>query len=230
MVIKLTPDVYDRVAEAIRDAETRTSGEIFCVMARRVSDYRDISLGWAAAAALIMPLGMIPFGFEPAWIPGLGSSWEAAHLAARDVTVGQALGAYALIQATVFLIVLLLTSIPVVSRMVTPRSVRQTRVRKAAMQQFLAHGLHVTEARTGVLIFAALGDHQVEVVADEGIHGKVDQAVWADAVEVLAQGLRHGDPAAGFVDAVALCGAVLAEHFPPAPRNRNEVEDKLVVI
>ena len=99
-----------------------------------------------------------------------------------------------------------------------------------AWQQFLAHGLHVTEARTGVLIFAALGDHQVEVVADEGIHSKVDQAVWADAVEVLARGLRRGDPAAGFVDAVALCGAVLAEHFPPAPRNRNEVEDKLVVI
>ncbi|WP_332660733.1 TPM domain-containing protein [Brevundimonas sp.] len=230
MVIKLTADVHDRVAGAIRDAETRTSGEIFCVMARRVSSYRDVSLGWAAAAALLLPLGLIPFGFEAAWIPGLGSSWEAAHLAARDVTVGQALGAYALIQATVFLIVFLLTSIPVVSRLVTPRSVRRARVRKAALQQFLAHGLHVTEARTGVLIFAALGDHQVEVIADEGIHSKVDQTVWADAVEVLAKGLRGADPAGGFVDAVALCGAVLAEHFPPAPRNRNEVEDKLVVI
>jgi putative membrane protein len=230
MVINLTPDGYDRVAEAIRAAETRTSGEIFCVMARRVSAYRDISLGWAAAAALILPLGLIPFGFEAAWVPGLGSSWEAAHLASRDVTVGQALGAYALIQATVFLIVLLVTSIPAVSRIVTPRSIRQARVRKAALQQFLAHGLHVTEARTGVLIFAALGDHQVEVVADEGIHSKVDQAVWADAVEVLAKGLKRGDPAGGFVDAIALCSAVLAEHFPPAPRNPNEVEDKLVVI
>jgi putative membrane protein len=230
MVINLTPDVYDRVAEAIRAAETRTSGEIFCVMARRVSAYRDISLGWAAAAALILPLGLIPFGFEAAWVPGLGSSWEAAHLASRDVTVGQALGAYALIQATVFLIVLLVTSIPAVSRIVTPRSIRQARVRKAALQQFLAHGLHVTEARTGVLIFAALGDHQVEVVADAGIHSKVDQAVWADAVEVLAKGLKRGDPAGGFVDAIALCSAVLAEHFPPAPRNPNEVEDKLVVI
>jgi putative membrane protein len=228
MVIKLTPDVYDRIAEAIRAAEARTSGEIFCVMARRVSSYRDISLGWAAA--LILPLGLIPLGFEPAWVPGLGASWEAAHLAARDVTVGQALGAYALIQATVFLIVFLLTSIPAVSRIVTPRSIRRQRVRKAALQQFLAHGLHVTEARTGVLIFAALGDHQVEVVADEGIHSKVDQTVWADAVEVLARHLRRGDPAAGFVDAIALCSAVLAEHFPPAPRNPNEVEDRLVVI
>lgn len=230
MVMQLTPDGYARVAEAIRAAETRTSGEIFCVMARRVSSYRDISLGWAAAAALILPLGLIPLGFDPAWVPGLGGSWEAAHLASQDVTVGAALGTYALIQATVFLAVFLLTSIPAVSRLVTPRSIRQARVREAALQQFLAHGLHVTEARTGVLIFAALGDHQVEVVADEGIHSKVDQAVWADAVEVLARGLRRGEPAEGLVDAVGLCGAVLAEHFPPTARNRNEVEDKVVLI
>ena len=230
MVIKLTPDVQVRIAEAIRAAESRTSGEIFCVMARRVSAYRDISLGWAAAAALILPLGLIPLGFDPAWVPGLGSSWEAAHLASRDVVVGQALGTYALIQAVVFLVVFLLTSIPAVSRFVTPRAVRQARVRKAALQQFLAHGLHVTEARTGVLIFAALGDHQVEVIADEGIHSKVDQSVWGDAVAVLAKGLRQNDPAGGFVAAIGLCGAVLAEHFPPTARNPNEVEDKIVVI
>jgi len=230
MVIKLTPDVQVRIADAIRAAEARTSGEIFCVMARRVSAYRDISLGWAAAAALILPLGLIPLGLDPAWVPGLGSGWEAAHLASSDVVVSQALGAYALIQATVFLIVFLLTSIPGVSRFVTPRAVRRARVRKAALQQFLAHGLHVTEARTGVLIFAALGDHQVEVVADKGIHSKVDQSVWGDAVAVLAKGLRQDDPAGGFVAAIGLCGAVLAEHFPPALRNPNEVENKIVVI
>ncbi len=30
--------------------------------------------------------------------------------------------------------------------------------------------LHTTQDRTGVLIFAALSDHQVEIVADEGIY------------------------------------------------------------
>lgn len=230
MVIKLTPDVQIRIAEAIRAAEARTSGEIFCVMARRVSAYRDIALGWAAAAALILPLGLIPLGFEPAWVPGLGSSWAAAHLASSEVVIGQTLGTYALIQAVVFLVVFLLTSIPGVSRFVTPRAIRQARVREAALQQFLAHGLHVTQARTGVLIFAALGDHLVEVVADEGIHSRVDPSVWGDAVGVLAKGLRQGDPAGGFVAAIDLCGTVLADHFPPTPRNPNEVEDRIVVI
>lgn len=230
MVTGLTADMHARVAEAIRAQEARTSGEIFCVMARRVSSYRDISLGYAAAAALILPLALIPIGFDPAWIPGMGDGWQGAHLASTDATVGQSLAAYALIQALVFVIVLLLTSIPAVSRLVTPPSIRRGRVREAALQQFLAHGLHVTEARTGVLIFAALADHQVEVIADEGIHSRVDQGVWAEAVEVLTRGLRRGDAATGFVDAVTLCGGVLAQHFPPAPRNPNEIEDKLVVI
>jgi putative membrane protein len=230
MVMNLTTEAHDRIAAAIAAAESRTSGEIFCVLARRVSSYRDVSLGWAAAAALILPLGLIPLGFEAAWIPGFAAGWEAAHLAARDVSIGQALGAYAVTQAVLFLIVYLITRLPVVTRWVTPRAVRRARVRHAAVQQFLAHGLHVTEARTGVLIFAALADHQVEVVADEGIHARVDRSVWGDAAEVLAQGLKRGDPAAGFEAAVGRCGEVLADHFPPRAGNPNEVADRLVVI
>lgn len=230
MVKTLTSEAHDRIAAAIAAAETRTSGEIFCVLARRVSSYRDVSLGWAAAAALILPLGLVPLGFEAAWIPGFADGWEAAHLAAREVSTGQALGAYAVIQAVVFLTVYLITRIPVVTRWITPRAVRRARTRNAALQQFLAHGLHVTEGRTGVLIFAALADHQVEIVADEGIYDKVDHSVWGDAAEALARGLKRDDAAAGFEAAVTLCGEVLAGHFPPRPTNPNEVADRLVVI
>jgi putative membrane protein len=130
----------------------------------------------------------------------------------------------------VFVIALLLTSIPGVRRLVTPRSIRRARVRRAAMEQFLAHGLHTTQDRTGVLIFAALADHQVEIVADEGIHSKVDQAVWGDAVEALALRMKNGDPAGGFEAAIGLCGDVLAEHFPPRTTNPNEIGDRLVLI
>ncbi len=219
-----------RIAAAIAEAEAHTSGEIFCVLARKVSDYRDVSLTCATAAALVLPLLLIPVGFEPSWVRGFSQGWEAGHLAARDVTVGHALAAYALLQAGIFLLVFVLTSIPPVRRWVTPRSIRTARVRKAALQQFLAHGVHVTEARTGVLLFACLADHQVEVLADSGIHEKVDESVWAEAVEALARGLKQGEAAAGFEAAIGLTGAVLAEHFPPQPRDRNELDDRLVVI
>lgn len=230
MVINLTNEAHDRIAAAINAAESRTSGEIFCVLARRVSSYRDVSLAWAAAAALILPLGLIPLGFEPGWIPGFADGWEASHLASQQVSTGHALGAYAVIQAVLFVAIYLITRLPVVTRWVTPRAVRRARTRNAAVQQFLAHGLHVTQARTGVLIFAALSDHQVEVVADQGIYDQVEHSVWGDAAEALAQGLKRDDPAAGFEAAVGLCGEVLARHFPPHPGNPNEVPDRLVVI
>ena len=228
--MRFTDEDRARVTAAISAAEARTSGEIFCVVARRVSSYADVSLAWAAAAALILPALVIPLGFDMAWLPGVGQGWEAAHLAGRDLSIGQALGAYAAAQALVFVAVFLLTRIPVVRRGVTPRGVRRARVRRAAMQQFLAHGVHVTAERTAVLIFAALDEHQVELIADEGIHAKVDQAVWADAVAALTREMKAGRPVAGFEQAIDQCGRVLAEHFPPRARNPNELPDHLVLL
>lgn len=230
MVMRLTPDEHARVAAAIADAEARTSGEIFCVLAAQVSSYRDVSLAWAAGAALLLPLILIPLGFDATWLPGLSDNWEAAHLAALHLSIGRSIAVYAVFQAAIFLAVYLLLRIPALSRLSTPRAVRRDRVRQAALHQFLAHGLHVTEYRTGVLIFAALADRQVEIIADEGIHACVDQSVWADAVEALTAGIADGRPADGFEQAVVLAGSVLADHFPPRSRNPNEVADRLVEI
>ena len=230
MVMRLTSDEHARVAAAIAAAESRTAGEIFCVLAREVSSYRDVSLAWAAAAALVLPLTMIPFGLPTVWFPGFSASWEAAHLAAREITVGRAIAIYAMVQAAVFAMAYLLLRIPVLTRVVTPRAIRRDRTRRAAMHQFLAHGLHVTEQRTGVLIFAALADRQVQVIADKSIHDRVDPDVWAQAVEILTDGIGQGRAVEGFEGAIVLVGGVLAEHFPPRPRDVNELPDRLVEI
>lgn len=228
--MRFTPQDHERIAAAIAAAEDRTSGEIFCVIAGRVSAYRDVRMGWAALAALLAPMALIPLGFDPAWFPGVADSWEAAHLAARDATIGQALTAYAVLQAAIFVAAFLIVSLPGLRRITTPLPVRRARVRQAAMKQFLAHGLHQTEDRTGVMIFACLADHQVEVVADKGIHEKVEAAVWGEAVDALSREMRAGRPAEGFEAAVTLCGDVLAAHFPPRAVNANELPDRLVVL
>ncbi len=225
--MRITQDEQARIGRAIAEAETATSGEIFCVVSRRVSSYDDVALAWAAAAALILPALLIPFGFDGVW-PFGGDGWEAAH--DSGLTVGRALGGYVVVQAAVFAVVLLLSRIPVVRRWMTPGGLRRARVRRAALQQFLAHGVHVTRERTGVLIFAALDDHQVELIADEGIHARVDQTVWGDAVAALTGELKAGRPVAGFEAAIGLCGQVLARHFPPRADNPNELPDHLVLL
>ena len=202
--MRITLDDQSRIAQAIAAAEAATSGEIFCVVSRRVSSYGDE--------------GVWPFG----------GGWEAAH--ESGLTVGRALGGYVAVQAAVFAGVLLLSLIPTVRRWMTPGGLRRARVRRAALQQFLAHGVHVTRERTGVLIFAALDDHQVELIADEGIHAQVDQGVWGDAVAALTTAMKAGRPAQGFEIAIGQCGEVLARHFPPRADNPNELPDHLVIL
>lgn len=235
--MQFTEQDHQRVAHAIAQAELKTSGEIFCVVAREVSGYHAVSLGWAAAAALILPLALIPLGFDGSALPSLTSlthlgdqGWRAAHTPSQPQAISHALTAYGVVQAVIFAAVYGLSRIPVVTRLVTPRRVRRARVRKVALQQFLAHGLHTTDNRTGVLIFTALSDHWVEVIADQSIHQRVDPEIWGDAVAALIQKLKKDQPVEGMEKAIGICGQVLAEHFPPCPQDKNELPDRLVVI
>jgi putative membrane protein len=230
--MKLSKAEHDRIAAAIAEVETKTSGEVFCILARRVSEYRETPVAWAAGTALILPLALVPFGFHPgvllAKLPGFSGGWTLGHASGVDFAVGVALTAYSLLQVALFGIALFVFSLPPIRRLLTPGALKRERVRKAALEQFLAKGLHQTEGRTGVLIFASDAERRVEIVADEAIHSRVKPEVWAEAVAALTRGLRDGKPVDGFVDAIEHCGAVLAEHFPPVGENPNELPDKLV--
>jgi putative membrane protein len=193
----------DRISATIAAVEQKTSGEIFCVIARQCGDYRTVPLVWAAALALLLPLILL----SP-----LPASW--IYIA----------------QLALFAIAALVLSIPAIRFHIVPRRRMQQQAHAEAVRQFLAQGLHKTENRTGVLIFASEAEHYAEVIADSGINARVPQAVWDDAVAVLIAAIAQGRPADGFVAAIERCGAVLAQHFPPGALNPNELPDKLIEI
>jgi putative membrane protein len=195
----------ERISEAIRAAETRTSGEIFCVIARHASDYRLVPLAWAAALALVVPAPLIYFTLWPASV-------------------------IYLVQLLVFIATALVLSLPGIRFHIVPRRTQRERAHVQAMQQFFAQGLDRTENRTGVLIFAAVAERYAEIVADAGINAKVTPQVWEAAIGALIAGIKQGRPGDGFVAAIEQCGAVLAEHFPPGALNRDELPNKLVEI
>src|SRR5262249_59767774 len=60
------PADIERVSQAIRAAETRTAGEIFCVIVQSSSRYPLVPLAWAALVALIVPLPLIYLTAWPA--------------------------------------------------------------------------------------------------------------------------------------------------------------------
>jgi putative membrane protein len=138
--------------------------------------------------------------------------------------------AYALLQASVFLLTLAITAWRPLRLRLAPYPLKRSRVHKLALQQFLAKGLHQTAGRTGVLIMASLDERHAELVADEGVHAKVSPEVWADALAAMIVQLKRGETAQGFSEAVRICGAVLAEHFPARGDTPNELPDTVIQI
>ena len=119
---------------------------------------------------------------------------------------------------------------PLRARLPTGESAAE-RVRRAAMDYFLSSDLRATQGRTGVLIFAALAEHRVEVLADEGVHGLAPKDAWSGVVADLTAGLKAGQIADGFVAAVGRAGAILAEHAPRAGgEDRNELPDTPTIL
>lgn len=211
-----------RINQAIAEAERRTSGEIFCILIQRASSYTETPVAYAAFASLLVPLAVVALGLEPwNWARG----W---HVAAPGPEA--AVFAYAVLQAAVFLLTLVVTAWRPLRMRLAPFNLKRARVHRLALQQFLAKGLHQTEARTGVLILASAEERHAELVADEGIHAKVDAEVWGEALEALILGIKKGDAAGGFVECVSICAEVLATHFPPTAENPNELPDTILQI
>lgn len=223
--MKISAIDRDAIAAAIAREEQRTSGEIFCVLARSVSDYRETPLAYAAAAALTVPAIAVLLGFDPAVLGAAIPAWRAAHGPDLDALTG-----YILVQGAIFTAVGLLSWIRPVRIALTPRWLKRNRVHKAALEQFLAKGIHLTEARTGVLIFIALEDRHAEIVADEGIYRQTPPEVWAEIVAALITDVRRGDATAAFLAAIERAGALLAAHFPPRPHNPDELPNSVIEI
>lgn len=220
----------DRIAKAVAEAEKTTAGEIYCVLAPEIGDDRSTPLIWAAGAALLLPALALLAGFRPEMLSRLFGGWSIGHAAAQDVAILSALLTYIGLQAVIFALVAALVSIPAVRRALIPPAVKKARVRQAALDYFMAKDLHLTRDRTGVLIFAALAEHRVEVIADDGIHTLAPAAVWDEVVADLIEGLKRGAIADGFVAAIARAGAVLAAHAPSRPGDVNELPDGLTVL
>jgi putative membrane protein len=194
-----------RVKAAVAAAETQTIGEIFVVIARASDGYRTVPLVWAMLVALLVPFPLIALTMLP-----------AAMVFA--------------IQLAVFVVLAAVLSVPAARPFCVPAAETRGRAHALAMQQFLAHGLHTTEARTGALIFVSLAERHAEIVADAGIAAKVDQAAWDEAVGALIAEIRNGRLADGLVAAIERVGAVLARHFPPRPRDRDELPNDPILL
>jgi len=207
----ISPEDHARVAAAIKAAESKTDGEIYCVVAH-ASD------GYFFPAALVSMVGILiaslVLGFAlEAWWLSIRLPWFAA---------AQLLAAAAAL--------LILWALPALRIHLVPHRLRFEAAHANAQRQFLAHNVHLTAERTGVLIFVSMAERYAEVLADSGIDGHVEQHVWDGVVRDLTARAGDGRLVDGFIAAIETVGAVLAEHFPVSPGDIDELENRLVEI
>ena len=194
-----------RIAEAVRRAEALSRGQIVPVVVGKSDPYPEAR--WRGGLLAVAAVTVALLGASVPVAP-----WELP-----------------LFQLAAGIVGALVATWDPVERLLAGRRAMDEAVRNRALRAFHEQGLQRTEEGTGVLVFAALFERQAVVLGDHGIHARMGDD-WNQAVGALVAGLRAGDAARGFVDAIAICGARLAEHFPRDPSSRpprNELEDQI---
>jgi putative membrane protein len=196
---------HERITRAIRSAEEKTSGEIVCVLARISSHATVFPAFIAAIVALVMPWLLVSFTALPVL---------------RILSM----------QVIMFVVLLVILSIPAVRVVLVPRKARRAIAYRVAMEQFINRGIARNPNRCGILIFVSVAERYARIIADEEIAKRVPQAKWQAAVDALIAHAREDHVADGFVAAIELCGKELAQHFPPSDDRRGKLPDRLYVI
>jgi len=86
--------------------------------------------------------------------------------------------------------------------------------RQRAHEVFAELRVWDTQANNGVLLYLLLADHRIEIVADRGFEGRVDESQWRDACRLVEEQLAAGQPEAAVLAGIDALSALLVAHFP----------------
>jgi putative membrane protein len=202
---------HEAIRAAVAAAEELSGGEVVPYAVGRCGDYRAAC--WAAAALV----AALAAGIS-ALVHDLGGFWGGSALVwvALPAPVA-ALAGFGLVAAWSGL-----------RRRLTSAAALDDRVEMRAAAAFLEAEVFATRDRTGVLIFLALFEHRVVVLADSGIAARVEPGEWKGISDRLAAGIRDGRAAAALIEAIGACGRLLAERrVERRPDDVSELPDHL---
>jgi putative membrane protein len=207
----LTAQEYEQINTAVEKAEKTTSGEIVCMVHTASYHYPMSNIIGAAALALPAALALTPIIGGRLWI-GTQNMWVFLSILAPVFILG-----HWVVKHT-----------PWLKRIFISTREMAEEVEEAAVTAFFKHGLYRTKDGTGILIFISVFERRVWVLADAGIDAKVSGDHWRSVVEGITEGIRNNQAAAAICLAVDTVGRTLAEHFPVAPDDINELENVIV--
>lgn len=101
-------------------------------------------------------------------------------------------------------------------------------VRLRAVRAFYEKGLYKTKKNTGVLFFISLLERKVWVLADRGIHEKIEQETLNKFAKTVSQGIKDGRACDALCEAIKEAGELLARYFPIIPGDIDELPDDVM--
>lgn len=221
--LNLSNEAFDKVAQSIKAAESKSSGEIVLALTAESSDYSFWELFAAVIVSLALTICMLPFAGD---ILGF---YESLNWSAEDWALPAIYGF-----ASFFLILILFVAfnffLPL-DRIVIPRLFKSKAVSDRAMRAFVECGIHSTRDSTGILIFVSYLEKEVRILADKGIAQKIGPDLWRLIANGLAEEIGKKNVQAAFCEAVEKCGELLAQYFPAdKDDNPDELGNGVVIL
>jgi uncharacterized membrane protein len=103
---------------------------------------------------------------------------------------------------------------------------RGVSARDRAVDVFSTLRVWDTEHNNGVLIYLLLADHDVEIVADRGVHARVGREGWEAVCQQMEAAFRRGDFEDGVLRGIHAVSEHLRRHYPSQGEQRNELPDR----
>ena len=208
---RFKPEELERIKAAVKQAESKISGEIVPVFVEKSGHYTIANYRAGIIAATTVFFLIVMFD---RYVPSLAV--YDPMLIFVLVMLGGLIGA------------LKANYIPFVKRMMLSQAYMDQSTRKRAESAFLEEEVFNTRLRTGIMIFISFFEHEVIVMADKGISKEVDQNEWDAVVRTIIENVKKDRVIDGIEKAILRCGEILLEKgFVISPDDVNELKDDL---
>ena len=208
---RFNPEDLERIKKAVREAESKISGEIVPVFVEKSGAYTIATYRAGLIAAAAAFLFIVIFD---RYVPSL-AVYDPLLIFVSVMLVGS-IGAS------------LAHFINPVKKLMLSQAHMDQATRQRAETAFLEGEVFNTRQRTGILIFISFFEHEVIVMADKGINKEVDQKEWDALVRSIIEQVKKGKLADGIIAAVGRCGDILLEKkFVITQDDVNELGDDL---
>lgn len=219
--IKLNKENLEEIKKAVKEAESKTSGEIATAFTRESDNYAIFELIFACMCGFLY-FTVLMFFTKPVESLIKNMLW--------DYSLDHLLIFYGFSTFLVTAIFYLLANFHFIDRLIIPRSVMRRKVNERAVRHFMESGVYNTKERTGILIFISVLERRVELLADRGISEKIPLEKWQGIVDHITAGIKANKLTEHLTGSIRECGSLLAEHFPIQPGDVNELKDNIAIL